>query len=258
MQRSIALVAVLALGIPLFANPQPAIPQPAHSQPLTSAAETAAPTVTITPELRGDLAMARRQYMAAIAAYREAPADSPQVWDKMGMAWHHLFAMEEARRDYQHALHLRPNYPEALNNVGAVYYAKKEYGRAIKYYRKALRLQPSAAVLSNLGTAYFALGKAALGLDAYRNAFALDPKVFDNNAVPMVIEPLPTRDRAQQDFCLAQVFAASGRESQAIDYLRRALNEGFADRRKLLEDETLATIRATPAFTELLAEQKLQ
>jgi tetratricopeptide (TPR) repeat protein len=203
--------------------------------------------------------MARQQYMAAIEAYREAPANSPEVWDKMGMAWHHLFAMEEARRDYQHALRLRPNYPEALNNLGAVYYAKRDYRKAVKYYRKALRLKPgSAAALSNLGTAYFALGKPALGLDAYRDAFAHDPRVFDRGSTLMVIEPLPPRDRAQQDFCLAQVFAASGRATQAIDYLRRALNEGFADRKKLLEDETLATLRATPAFSQLLVEQKFQ
>lgn len=253
MKRAIALVAVLVFGIPLFADPQPA-----NSQPAASAIKNTPPTVTIPPELRGDLAMARQQYMAAIADYREAPANSAQVWDKMGMAWHHLFAMDEARRDYQQALRLRPNYSEALNNLGAVYYAKKDYGKAIRYYRKALRLKPSAAVLSNLGTAYFALGKASLGLEAYRSAFALDPKVFDINAVPMVIEPLPSKDRAQQDFCLAQVFAASGRDIQAIDYLRRALNEGFADRRKLLEDETLATLRATPAFSQLLEDQKLQ
>lgn len=260
MQRSIALVALLFFGIPAFVYPQPADPEPANSHPVASPPETAAPPLrTIPPEMRGDLAMARRQYLAAIAAYREAPPNSPEVWDKMGMAWHHLFAMDQARHDYEHALRLRPDYPEALNNLGAVYYAKKNYGKAVKYYRKALRLKPgSAAALSNLGTAYFAMRKPALGLDAYRNAFALDPRVFDSGPALMVIEPLPTRDRAQQDFCLAQIFAASGHATQAIDYLRRALNEGFADRKKLLEDGTLATLRASPAFSQLLAEEKLQ
>ncbi len=105
----------------------------------------------------GDLAMARQQYVTAIDSYRRASQDSPDVWNKLGMAFHHLFAMDEAKRAYEHALHLRPQYPEALNNLGAVYYAEKNYRKAVRYYRKAVALDPqSATMYSNLGTAWFA------------------------------------------------------------------------------------------------------
>jgi tetratricopeptide (TPR) repeat protein len=213
----------------------------------------------ISPELRGDLAMARQQYLAAIEAYREAPADSAEVWNKLGIAYHHLFAMDEARRNYERALHLRPNYAEALNNLGAVYYAKHSYHKAEKFYKKALHLDPHAAsVYSNLGTDYFAERKINEGIDAYRTAFTLDPQVFADSSPALVSESLPARDRAQQDFCLAKLFAQSGHYDRAIDFLRRALNEGFDNRKAILQDQTLASLRSTPEFTELMTEQKLR
>jgi len=251
MQRSCALVAALVLGIPAFAVSQSLVSAPAP----TLASPGPATPATLTPEFLGDLAMARGEYMAAIAAYQKSP-QSAQVWDKMGMAWHHLFAFDAARRDYQQALRLRPDYPAALNNLGAVYYSKKDYRRAVKYYRKALRLDPnSPSTLSNLGTAYFALGKENEGLDAYRSAFAGNPHVFDQRSALMVVESLPTKDRARQDYCLARIFAANGHNSEAIDYLRKALNEGF-DNRKLLDDQMLASLRSTAEFSQLMAEQK--
>jgi tetratricopeptide (TPR) repeat protein len=215
--------------------------------------------VVLSPELRGDLAMARAQYLAAIEAYREAPPGSAQVWNKIGMAYHHLFAMDEAKRNYLQALRLEPKYPEALNNLGAVYYAKGDLRKAEKYYSRALDLDPkSAAIYSNLGTAYFADRKVSRGIAAYRTAFALDPRIFEGSSPQLVTEELSVRARAQQDFCLAKLFAQAGHYDRAIDYLRRALNEGFDDRKKILEDQTLASLREQPAFSQLMSEEKVR
>lgn len=213
----------------------------------------------ISPELRGDLAMARQQYLAAIEAYREAPASSPEIWNKLGIAYHHLFAMDLARENYEKALRLRPEYPEALNNLGAVYYAKHSFHKAEKYYKRAIRLNPKeAAVYSNLGTDYFAERKIPEGIVAYQTAFSLDPQIFADASPALVSESLPARDRAQQDFCIAKLFAQSGHLDRAIDYLRKALNEGFDNRKAILQDQTLASLRSTPEFSELMAEQKLR
>jgi tetratricopeptide (TPR) repeat protein len=224
--------------------------------PISGPPPTSAPA-ELSPELRGDLAMAHQQYLQAIDAYNQEPNKTAVLWNKIGMAYHHLFAVDEARRDYERALKLRPDYPEALNNIGAIYYAKKNYGKAIHYYRKALQFDPkSAPIFSNLGTAWFARDKVNEGIEAYRTAFALDPKVFESTSSLLVNESLPAHDRAQQDYCLAKLFAASGKNQEAIEYLRKALDEGFTDRKKILEDQTLATVRATPEFAQLMTEQQ--
>lgn len=210
------------------------------------------------PESRGDLYMARGEYMQAVDAYRQVDPASATVWNKLGIAWHHLSAVDEAKRDYERALLIRPNYPEAINNLGATYFEQKDYRKAIKLYRHAMELMPNSAVIAaNLGTAYFAKGKYKPGILAYRKAFELDPGVFSDAAMT-VRGGTTAEDRAQQDYCLAKLFAQAGMKRAAIDYLRRAFDEGFHDRHRLMQDAVFAQVRTTADFAHLMAEQKVR
>lgn len=209
------------------------------------------------PEQRGDLMMARGQYVAAIKAYKEAPQDSAVVWNKMGMAWQHLFAIDEAKKDYQRALRLKPHFPEAINNLGTIYYAKKDYGEAERLYRRALKLMPrSATVYNNLGAAYFAQGNYKKGAKAYQKAFAINPSVFGNASFRGVAELGSPQQLAVQDYCLAELFAQAGMTDSAIEYLRKAMSEGFRDRKRIMKDHAFSSLRKTPAFAELVNEEK--
>ncbi len=265
MQRCFALAAQITLtailALPAASSVCAETPQSPQATPQLTAripppASPVAP-VDLSPEIRGDLAMAHQEYLRAIDAYSQVPDKTAVIWNKLGMAYHHLFAVDEARRDYERALRLRPDYAEALNNLGAIYYARKNYKKAIRYYRKAIAFDPqSATVYSNLGTAWFARGKTTDGIEAYRTAFALDPMVFASDSALLVNEGLDSHERALQDFCLARLFAASGRNEEAIDFLRKALDEGFSDRKKILADQTFASLRATPEFARLMIEQQ--
>ena len=50
--------------------------------------------------------------------------------------------LDNALKSYQLAIRLKPQYVEALNNLGTVYYAKKNHRRAISWYQRALKLAP--------------------------------------------------------------------------------------------------------------------
>jgi tetratricopeptide (TPR) repeat protein len=209
---------------------------------------------TLPPEQRGDLLMIHHQYLQAIDAYQQAPRDSAVVRNKLGIAYHHVFALDQAKTSYQEALRLKPKYGEALNNLGAVFYAQKDYRRAEKLYHRALKLLPqSATVYNNLGTAYFAHGKLKQGTEAYRTAFAIDPKVFSADPIETISEASSSEERARLDFCLAELFAQSGMKDQAILYLRKALDAGFSDNKRLMQDEGFASIRHTAEFAQLMA-----
>jgi tetratricopeptide (TPR) repeat protein len=212
---------------------------------------------TLSPEMRGDLLMIHQRYLEAIDAYRQAPRDSAVRWNKLGIAYHHVFALEEAKMDYEQALKLKPKYGEALNNLGAVYYAQKDYKTAEKLYRRALRIMPnSATTYNNLGTAYFAEQKFKQGAEAYRAAFALDPQIFREDPLQAISEWSSSDERARMDFCLAELYAQAGMKDQAIEYLRKALDAGFNDNKRLMQDQEFASIRKTAEFAQLMAMAK--
>jgi len=49
-----------------------------------------------------------------------------------------------------------------------------------------------------------------------------------------------------------------GHLDKAIDYLRMAMDEGFTNEKKILEDKQFAVLRESPAFQLLLSEQRNQ
>src|ERR1051326_4162363 len=197
-----------------------------------------APAVPLDAEHRADILMARKMYREAVEVYKEGPLDSAIIWNKIGIAYHQMLQLDAARRNYEKAIKLNPQYSEAVNNLGTVYYAHKNYRKAISYYRRALKLSPnSASVYSNLGTAYFARKKYKEAAEAYQTAVSLDKDVFEHHGTyGVLLEERSVEERAKFHFYLAQTYAKAGQNERALQYIRKALEEGFKDRKKLMED----------------------
>lgn len=214
-----------------------------------------AQTVPLTPEQRGDLYMARKMYREAADMYRHNAGKSPVMWDKTGIAYHLLGDLNAARRSYEHAIKLDKKYADAINNVGTVFYAEKKYRSAISRYKSALQITPdSASVWSNLGTAWFARGKFDLMNEAYAKALRLDPEVFEKyNAVGTRMLDRGVTDKARYHFEMARLYAGSGNNERALEYLRKALEEGLKEKDKLPQVKEFSTLRDTQEFKDLMA-----
>jgi len=232
---------------------QDAQPDP-DSQSIAKPAVSRNATPPLTSEDRGDVYMARKMYREAVESYEQAPQDSAVIWNKMGIAYHQMLDLDAAMKRYRRAIKLDGKYPEAVNNLGTVYFAQKRYNRAIGYYKRALKLSPaSAAFYSNLGTAYFAEKKTKEFLDAYNRALQLDPEVFEHrNTFGVLLQDRTVAERARYHFYLAELYAGKGRQDLALQYIRKALEEGFTDRKKFLQDPEFAAMRDLPEFKELL------
>jgi tetratricopeptide (TPR) repeat protein len=216
-------------------------------------ADTSKPVIS--PETRGDILMARRMYREAIDAFAEGSPKDAVLRNKTGIAYHQLMQLDSARKCYEQAVKLKPDYHEAINNLGTVWYAKKSYRRAISQYRKAIKLAPdTASIHSNLGTAYFARKDFEPAMEEFRIALQLDPNVFEHHSsYGVMLQERSVQDRAKFHYSMAALYAQGGRSELALQYLRKALEEGFRERKKLDTDPAFAAMRELPEFKQLLA-----
>jgi len=218
------------------------------------------PVKALTPEVRGDIQMARKMYREAIETYREGPKDSAVLANKIGIAYHQLLDLPGAKKQYERAVKLNPSYAEAINNLGTIYYAQKSYRRAIAQYKKALRLMPdSASMWSNLGTAYFARKDFNDASSMYEKALSLDKDVFEHHSsAGILLLERSVEDRARFHYYMAKTYAKDGQSERAIQYIRKALEEGFKERDKFVKEPEFAVLKDDPEFKKLMAtEQKV-
>jgi len=74
-----------------------------------------------------------------------------------------------------------------LCNLGAAWYEKGDYVKAVEYYKKAIRLnQDFAEAINNLGVIYSKQGNLDIAMDCYKKATRIDPnyaEAFNNIGV---------------------------------------------------------------------------
>ncbi len=233
------------------------------SQSAQATADTPTPVVkppepALSNESRGDVFMVEKRFREAVEAYREAPAKNAVVQNKLGIAYQQLDQTDNARKAYERAIKLKPDYMEAMNNLGTIYYARKSYRRAINWYNRALKAAPgetrSAIVYENLGRAWFNRKDYTRAYASLQTALRLDPSVFQKHgSVGEILEETSVEERARYHFYLARVYAKSGRNDMALQYLRKALEEGFKAKKGLDEEPDFAGLKDLPEFKELVA-----
>ncbi|HZU27043.1 MAG TPA: tetratricopeptide repeat protein [Bryobacteraceae bacterium] len=218
----------------------PSTPAADHKQPLTR-------------EMRGDIFMARKMFREAVEQYKLAP-QSANIDNKIGIAYHQLQDLRTAKKYYQLAIHENRTYPDAINNLGTVYYSEKSYRRAISQYKKALKIAPrSATIYSNLGSAYFSRKDYEHAMENYNIALSLDPQVFEHRGTTgVLLQERSVEDKAMYYYFMARVYAKQGDNDDALQYIRKALEVGFKDRRKFQENPDFAGLQKLPEFQQLM------
>lgn len=218
---------------------------------------------SLTDEQRGDLFMARKEYDNAIEFYAHAievlKADHESavkvagLWNKMGICYQQKMDYDHARKAYKKAIRLNREFAQPWNNLGTTFYLVQRPKKSIKFYRHAIKLNPqSASYHLNLGTAYFARKKYERATREYRTAIQLDPEILVRNASGQGTAVETRHVNAKYYFYLAKIFASVGDPGKAVRYLERAMEEGFNDQKKILQDPDIQKISKDPAFIALM------
>ncbi|MBV8817159.1 MAG: tetratricopeptide repeat protein [Acidobacteriaceae bacterium] len=239
---------VLAAQTSNFRDPSTPNPLPPAQPPVKQ---------LVSPEVRGDIFMAKKMYREAIEVYRDNANGSPVMLNKTGIAYHQLLDLQDAKKYYQLALKANPSYAEAVNNLGTVEYSRKNYRRSIALYRRALKYTPnSASIYSNLGTAFFARKDYKNATVAFQRALELDPEVFEHRGTGgVLLQERSVEERAKFHFYLAKMYAKQGDTARTLQNMRKAIEEGFKDRKKFQSEPEFAALQDNPEFKELLVLQ---
>jgi len=233
---------------------QPAPFSPAQLQEIPDGSASAAEL-----EEQGDQLRAEKRYLDSIDFYRVALQKKPTalLWNKEGMSYLLLLRADKASKCFDHAIKLDKHAPEGYNNRGYIEQMKRKYDKAIRYYTKAISLRPDDAVFYyNMGSSYFGKHDYATAAEEYKTAFTLDPNIFIRVArTGIMAQATSPEDRAAFAFMVARMYAQAGDVDHSLEYLRKAMENGYKHINLVYTDREFATLRTDKRFEALMAQK---
>jgi len=260
--RSFLLVAVVLLTFALCTSASAQISRSDQVQikpPLMRTIDPPSPDATVADlEQRADQLRYSKLYLDALDYYRAALGKEPnssRLLNKIGITELMMQRYKEARKSFDRSIKADRKFADAYNNLGVVLYEEKKFGGAVKQYQKAIALEgTSASFYSNLGAAYFSKKEFEPAAAAYQHALELDPEVFERTSRGGVQAQLPSpEDRARYDYTVAKLYAKMGLSDRSLEYLKKAMEEGYKDLQNVYKDVEFTELRKDPRFTQLMA-----
>ncbi len=170
------------------------------------------------------------QYRDVPTLYLTTLDRNPQCWmahTNLGVYYVTHDRPDEAQAQYEAALRIRPEHPEALSNLGALLVQRGNVDEGIEYLQQAARAKPQAAAIQmNLGNALVAAKRIDDAIEAYERAVKLD---LDNIDAMM---------------SLIAAYDAAGRRGDAIATAQQALAVARRTGNKALTEQIEASLAA--------------
>jgi tetratricopeptide (TPR) repeat protein len=144
-----------------------------------------------------------RQTQRAIELYREGLKYNPNdtlLHSELGSLLLQIGQVDEAVPELEAAVKFKPN-EGIYSNLGEIYHMKGQLGQAMKYYQKAIKLNPANAEAQyNLGNIYLAKNQLSMAIYCYDKAIKARPtyaKAYCNKGVAFSEIGVPDRAMAQ-------------------------------------------------------------
>lgn len=227
--------------------------------PLIRTIEPPAPDATVADlEARADELHKQKLYLDALDYYHAAIAKSPnnaKLLNKVCRTQLLMARWRDAQKSCEHSIKADRSFADPYNNLGVALYGELRFRAAVKEYEKAIALDDnSASFYSNLGAAYFAKREFDKAAVAYQRALEIDPEVFERSSREGVQAQLAAPgDRARYDYTVAKLYAKMGLSDRSLEYLKKAMEEGYKDIKNVYKDAEFAELRKDKRFTELIA-----
>ncbi len=204
----------------------------------------------------GDKLLEEGKDHLALLKYVEAADVNPYnevIFNKLSITYSRLSRWDEAERAVKRAIGLAPRYAYAYNTWGIIELARHNGKAATRRIKKALDIEPRvASFYANLGHSYMQSGKYREGSKAYQKALELDPNVFNRPDAIQVQYPSNDISTPERNYQMAKFFAEYGDKDSCLQYLGKALADGFSDQKRLSEEKAFDKLRADKDFQNLV------
>jgi len=165
-----------------------------------------------------------RKLSKAIIAINELINKNPDIaflFNLRGLVYASQDQYESSLSSYKTAIEKDPNFSLAYNNIGLLFFNKKEkdYKEAESYYKKSISINnQNIEPYNNLGTLYNALNKYEEAVNYFKKAIDLNPKAFFSH------------------FNLGSTLITIGKFNEAKTHLKKSveLNPSFTESHRLL------------------------
>jgi tetratricopeptide (TPR) repeat protein len=192
--------------------------------------------VAVKLELR-DTAGERDRYKVGVGALgvsRKAIEELQRAYEARG-------DIEKVRQHLQKAIEISPNFDEALNNLGTIYYHDAQFGKAAELFQRALEANPNAFPAQvNLGGALISLGDYGRSLTENLKAVDMRPadslaqsqlgqsyfysKRYDDALIHLEIaKRIDPMSFSLPGFFVAEIYQARGEKEKAVEEYREFL-----------------------------------
>jgi len=195
----------------------------------------------------GDERRGLKDYPEAIRYFEEAlrrDKKNESVYNKLGISYMFDGDADAAKHAFSKAVSLKPDYANALNNLGVINFNQKRLKSAEKYFRKVVELDETQASFHvNLGVVLFNQRKYEAAMKEYARAFELDPEVLERSArAGVTVQITNPEQRAKFYFELAKVQAERGDFEDCLRRLRSAKEYGYRRLSEVYRNELFARL----------------
>lgn len=196
---------------------------------------------------RAGILYEKRDLNGAVAEYSEAlrvKPDFPEAHNNLGMVLAAKGDYDGAISEYREALRFNPDHPNAHNNLGNTLMCKGDRAAAIREYRKVIRIKPDhASAHNNLGNALNQEGNLEGAIVEFREAARLNQNHPDAHFnLGLMLERKGDRDAAIREYREALRVTPDHQQAQ---YMRRAIEDWDHPESPLTLTELIAKLNDT-------------
>ena len=220
----------------------------------------------------GNVLIAKGNYEGAIKSYLEQARMDPHqpgVYYNIGIAFSRKGNIRKAIEYYEKAIHEKPGYVEAMNDLEKARTAQRTLEGLITEAREGLKIQPrNPVLLTRLGDLYRQLGEDDQAIAHYQKALSIQSgSVKASYGLVLVysqrqeyakaVNVLLEMKRLQPDnpevyYNLACLYAKQDMPDESIRWLKQSIDKGFHNWDLIKKDPDLENIRKTAFVRHLM------